>query len=305
MAAATEVPDVPDVPLSVRLEMAHASLQWVADAENIRLLHIKGSAIDDRLRWPGRQGSDADVLVPARDAAALVDALQRHDWTLTSEFRHGSSFEHAAALRHEQFGWADVHRYYPGFGGDPDEMFDRLWADRGSIRLADVACAVPSVPAQALVLLLHAARSPGSGSAERDIDIAWHSADPELRAQVEELVDRLDAEVGFAAAVGDLDAYRDRPEYELWRVAARGGSRLDEWRARIKAAPTWRSRVSVVLRAPLVNTEHLAMVLWRRPTRLEVVREFFARPYRGVLDEVRTRAGPRRDRRRGTGPDDG
>ena len=285
------------VPLQVRLEMAHASLQWLAESEHLRLLHIKGVAVDERLRWPGRQGSDADVLVSARDADALLAALLRQGWSLASDFRHGSSFEHAAALRHVQLGWADVHRYYPGFGGDPDTVFDRLWNEHETTMLAGVACPVPNLPAQALVLILHAARSPRSATAERDIEVCWRTATPELRAGIEDLVERLDAEVGFAAAVGDLDAYRDRPEYALWSVAAHGGSRLEEWRARISVAPTWRAKAAVLLRAPLVNTEHLAMVLWRPPTRVEVVREFFARPWRGVVDEFRTRRRRWRARR--------
>lgn len=288
-----------DVPPRIRLEMGHAHLQWIADHEGVRLLHIKGVALDERLRWPGRQGTDADVLVSANDADAYVTALQRHGWVLGNAFQNNSSFEHAAALRHTDFGWADVHRYFPGFARDPDAVFDRLWRDHETIELAARSCAVPSLPAQILVLVLHAARSPGTGHSHQDLEASWEVADAEMRSAVRQLVDELDAQVGFAAALGGLEAYRDRPEYELWRVASQGGSRLDEWRARIRAAPDKRSKLSLVLRAPMVNTEHLAMVLWRQPTRLEIVREFFARPYRGVVDEVRTRAARRRGAGRG------
>ena len=288
-----------DVPPRVRLEMGHAHLQWVAAHEGIRLLHIKGVALDKRLSWPGREGTDADVLVPASDADGYVAALQRYGWVLGNDFKNNSSFEHAAALRHLDFGWADVHRYFPGFSTAPDKAFDRLWRDHGQIFIAGRLCAVPSLPAQALVLLLHAGRSPGAANAKQDVERSWDSADEDLRHDVLALVEELDAHVGFASAVGDLDAYHDRPDYELWRVASRGGSRLEEWRARIKAAPTRRAALTVVLRAPLVNVEHLAMVRSRPPTRREIVMEFFARLGRAVRDEWRTRRRRRQVREAG------
>jgi hypothetical protein len=280
MAATTH-----DVPTRVRIEMAHAHLQWVATAENVPLLHIKGAALDDRIRFPGREGSDADILVRASEADRYLVALQRYGWLLASHFRNGSSFEHAATLRHQELGWADVHRYNPGFALPPDEAFDVLWADRQSITLAGRRCDVPSLPAQALVLMLHAARSPQSGRAESDLQYAWRAADPELRADVTQLVERLDAHVGFAAATGHLDHFRSHPHYRLWKVASEGGTRLEEWWARFRAAPSIPDAIMLIVRVPLVNREHLAMVLWRAPTRSELVREFFARPLRAIRDE--------------------
>ena len=147
---------------------------------------------------------------------------------------------------------------------------------------------MPSLPAQILLLVLHAARSPGSGRATVDIASSWGAADDLTRAQVEALVRDLDAEVGFAAGVGNLDDYRDRRDHDLWQVVSSRGTRVQEWRARIKAAPTRRAALLVALRAPLVNTEHLAMVLERPPTYREIVVEFFARPVRGLREMRRS-----------------
>ncbi|MDQ6897119.1 MAG: 2-nitropropane dioxygenase, partial [Actinomycetota bacterium] len=218
-------------------------------------------------------------------------------WSLASNFRNSSAFEHAATLRHIEFGWADVHRSFPGLGGDPDVAFHRLWADRGERQIGGFACAVPSLPAQTLVVLLHAARSPGA-RAGLDIATVWDAAPPQRRAEVHSLVEQIGAEVGFAAAVGDLDVYRGHPDYPLWRVASHGGTRMEEWWARIRAAPTRRAALLLVLRAPLVNVEHLEMSLWRRPTRREVAVEFFARPARGIAEELRAVAILRQTRRR-------
>jgi hypothetical protein len=46
----------------------------------------------------------------------------------------------------------------------------------------------------------------------------------------------------------------------------------------------------------LVNREHLAIRIGHRPTRLDVIREFAARPYRGVTQEL-GRLRKRRGRR--------
>lgn len=280
--------DAGQVPLAARIQIGHAHLQWVAHSQGIRLLHIKGAALDPRLAWPGREGSDVDVLVPASDADQLVATLQAGGWGLENTFKHSSAFEHAATLRHTELGWADVHRYFPGISIDPDEAFDILWADRRSTQLGGFACAVPSLAAQILVLVLHAARSPSSGRGPMDIGSSWGTADEATRHEVQSLVARLSAEVGFAAGVGDLDAYRDRRDHDLWKVVSQGGTRAEEWRARVKAAPTRRRALAVALRAPLVNTEHLTMLLGRPPTRREVVVEFFDRPARG-LREMRGR----------------
>ncbi len=259
------------------------------------MLHIKGAALDESLRWEGRDGTDADVLVAAHDADRLVEALEAAGWVVASTFRNGSAFEHAATLRHVEFGWADIHREFPGLGPDPDRAFALLWAERLEREIAGVACCVPSLPAQALVLLLHAARSPG-GRADLDVEKAWGSASADQRAAVTALVDRLGAHVGFAAAVGDLEHYRQHPDYPLWRVASRGGTRVEEWWARIRAAPTRRAALVLILRAPLVNVEHLEMTLWRRATRREIVAEFFARPVRGASEELRAWRSRRADR---------
>jgi hypothetical protein len=97
--------------------------------------------------------------------------------------------------------------------------------------------------------------------------------------------------VGFAAGVGGLDVYGDRRDHDLWQVVSSGGTRVEEWRARIKAARSRRAALTLALRAPLVNTEHLAMVFGRPPSSREVAVEFFARPVRGVREQLSNRRG--------------
>ena len=98
------------------------------------------------------------------------------------------------------------------------------------------------------------------------------------------MVEEFEAHLGWAALTGDLDAFDNDPAYRLWVVASRGGSRTQEWRARIALAPTPTAKAKVAARALLVNTDHLAILLGRRPRRSEVLREFLGRVRLGAVE---------------------
>lgn len=282
-------------PLRVRVSMAHGVLAHLAARAGVDVLHIKGVAIDPELARPGRTGTDADVLIRPHHLARMQIAMAVNGWELTSSFTWGSPFGHAATYHHALWGYADIHRHFPGVTAEPEAAFARLWCDRGVRAIAAVPCGVPSVPGQILILVLNAARSAGTQSRQGDVELAWEAASADRRAEVVDLVSELGAEVAFAAGIGELARFRRRREYDLWRVASQGGTRIEEWAARIKAAPTVRERVRIALRAPMVNRDHLTVRLGRRPTRPEVVREFFARPARGVVEESRATARRLRD----------
>jgi hypothetical protein len=152
---------------------------------------------------------------------------------------------------------------------------------------------VPSRPAQACLLLLHAARAGNDTKAARDVDCVWTSATDPERAAVLDWVDRLDAQLAFSVITGTLEDHAADPAYDLWRVAARGGTRVEEWRARIRAARGIRGKLTVAGRSVLVNVEHLSIVRGAPLTRREVVAEFFARPVRGVREQLRRRRAGR------------
>lgn len=261
------------------------------------MLHIKGAALDGEFVWKGREGTDADVLVRPDQAHAYVAALQSAGWILRARFENSSAFEHSATLWHDLWGYVDVHRYFPGITIAPEAAFDRLWRDRVVQCIAGFPCAVPSIPAQVLIMVLHAARGGGSPRAAEDVSVSWELAPRERREVVTALSEKLGAGVAFAAGTGHLEEFRGARDYELWSVVSQGGTRLEEWRARIKAAPTRRAAVRVALRAPLVNTDHLAMIRGHHPTRLEIVVEFFARPVRGLRESFNSRRNWQRSAR--------
>ncbi|WP_251454305.1 nucleotidyltransferase family protein [Microbacterium sp. Marseille-Q6648] len=280
-----DVPAEVAIPLPVRLRLGRAAAQTIADRDGLDLLHIKGDAVDLSLRPHPTPGTDIDVLVRPRHLSGFDAALRAEGWRVYTTFAYGSPFEHAQTYTHELWGYLDVHRFFPGVGLDPDHAFDRLWRTRGSMDFGGVSCPVPSVPAQAAILVLNAARSrPGSRA---DVDRLWRRADAATRASIEREVSALDAHVALAAATGGLRTYRSARDYHLWRVVSEGGSRLEEWWGRLRAADSLGARARIVVRAPLVNVPHLEHELGRRPTPGEIVREFFARPARGAIELVR------------------
>jgi hypothetical protein len=268
------------VPLPVRLRFGHAAVQHLADQIRVDVLHIKGAAVDPSLRPGGYAGSEVDVLVRPAHVAALDRAMRRHGWRLYSTFTNGSPFGHAQTYLHDAWGYIDIHRFFPGIRLEPPRAFDVFWTDRYEVEIAGIGCQVPSVPGQAVLLVLNAARS--KLRTKPDVWAIWPEATDERRAQMLALVADLDAPVAFAAATGGLEQFRGERDYPLWKIASEGGTRSAEWWARVRAAPSLGAAMRVVARAPFVNVDHLAHRLGRPPTRGEVVGEFFRRPARAL-----------------------
>ena len=282
------------IPLSIRVRLAHALAQRVADEHGVDLLHVKGPAVDPALRDPGRSGTDVDVLVRPAHLDTFVAALADLGWERYSEFETGSPFEHAANYWHSDWGYIDVHREFPGFQADPQTVFDRLWADRQTLPIAARDCQVPGRIGQALVLLLHAARDESRGTTEvpriwsaldtpgaTGTDGTAHIADTAGQEAVRALAAELGSTVALAAALGELDQHRGARDYALWAAYSQGGSRFDKAIGRVKAEPTLRGKARAALHAAGAGlaavdavmenmlAEREQMLLARLPTLLE------------------------------------
>lgn len=229
------------VPVSVRAEFAHAVIQYLAAEAGLDIFHVKGPALSPDLVAARGGGSDADVWTRPEDAERLIDILLAHGWVKVTGF-HATAFKHAAAMHHELFGYADIHRYFPGLS---QEAFVRLWPRRVVRDLGGMACACLDPAAERLVLMVHAARSGGNA---RDLGLAWHSRSDVEREEVRRLVADLDADVAFAAALGRLEEHRGSPDYGLWRSYSGNESRLDKLFARISAADTWQDKALEVMK---------------------------------------------------------
>lgn len=253
-------------PIAARVHLAHAVVQKLADDRSIDLLHLKGPAVLPGLRAEGRQSSDVDVLVRPSHLEPLVQALESIGFEQRTDFSTGSVFAHAANWWHDDWGWVDVHTHWPGVSIDAEAAFDVFARSSFPRQIAHWDCPVPDRTAQRLILVLHSARSGGT----TDLDHAWLGAEAQEQADVRALAAELDAEVALAAGIGELELHRDAPTYLLWRYFTEGGSRLDEWRARLAAAPTVRAKAELLTAAMRVNQDHLRMELGRPPTKEDI-----------------------------------
>ncbi len=274
------------IPTRVRLEMLRAAAQVIGDGIGVRMLHIKGDAVDPSLRETRSSGTDVDVLVDPDGVGALHRALRREGWRVYSTFQAGSPFGHAQTYFHDDWGHLDVHRRFPGIQIEDSAAFATLWETRSPRCSAGITYQAPGVDAHAVLLMLNAARDPRRGRAVAD-DL-WARIGDEQRTRCLALVAKLDAVVAFAAAAGQLDSYSHRREYLLWRSVSSGGSRVGEWWGRIRAQRTIRDAISVGMKAVLVNRERLEHRLGRTPSAGDVVVEFFVRTGQGISEAWRS-----------------
>lgn len=143
------------VPVGVRAHLAHGALAEIARERGSDVLHVKGPAVHLGIgRPPGPPRTRTWWPCP-RHVGRFIDALVNHGWEHVTSFETGSAFEHAATYYHASWGYADVHRVFPGM--TDERAFDRLWRERQETDIAGIACPVPSLTAQRLLLLLHVA----------------------------------------------------------------------------------------------------------------------------------------------------
>ncbi len=237
------------IPLWMRMRLAHAVVQAIAESAGVDLLHIKGPAVRAGLRSRPSEGTDVDVIVRPAHVDRLLSALTSRGWTIQHPFTQSSAFDHAATLRHPTWAYVDLHRFFPGLAADPVRSFEVLWERREEEMLAARPCPVPDVVSQRLILLLHAARTPSATGRHPDVEVNWFELTEPERAEVAALGADLGAEVGLAAALGTLDAHRGTPEAALWASFSNPSDRVGQWVARIRAAPTWRARARLTGRA--------------------------------------------------------
>jgi Uncharacterised nucleotidyltransferase len=255
------------IPITARVHLSHAVVETLARDADINLLHIKGPSLLPGLRPPDRLSTDVDVLVAPGHVTRLEAELARHGWDRRSQYDSGSAFRHASNWFHDNWGYVDVHALWPGPRVDPAQVFAAFAAGDHWQEIAHVPCRVPNRTAQILILVLHAARTRTGG----DLELAWYAASDDERAAVRAMAAELQAETALAAGLGELDTVVGDRSADLWRYYSQGGTRMDEWRARLRAAPTRREAVRVLASAVLVNRDYLRMELGHQPSRREVV----------------------------------
>ncbi len=266
------VTELTTLPVRLRVHLAHATVQAIADEARADVLHIKGPATEPALRPESRTSADADVIVRPSHLKRLLRGLKRHGWVKVTSLRSGGLVEHSTNWYHAQLGQLDVHIRFPGIQIEGERAFDELWRDVSTQEIAHLRCRVPSSSAQRLLLLLHAARDVRRRAS--DIRVAWDEATDAQRSRVESLARDLRAEVALATATGRLEEYRDNREHALWHnFANRSADDVELWTFFMRAAPDgirlsrWRS------------ARYVSSVIFFLPTRL---RRQVGRPLRAT-----------------------
>lgn len=234
----------------VAVVLAHALVGAAAAAAGTRALVIKGPAAGIMRLRSERSSADVDVLVPVRDHEAFCAALRARGWHAL-RFREPPRIlaDHSLTLTHDEWPCAiDVHHYFPGFLGDADEVFEALWASRVSIGFAHRSVSAPSRAGSAVILALHALRTPTEGRAGRDLDdlqqVLYETFDGDERAELLRI-----ARIGRAQwTLGPLldglgwarDDDADPEEQRIWAENQRD--------PRLKSASLWGEEIRSALR---------------------------------------------------------
>ena len=269
--------DLPTLPVRLRVHLAHATVEAIAAEAGADVLHIKGPACDPALRPVGRASVDADVLVRPSHLNRLRAGLSRHGWQQVTPLQGGGLVHHSTNWYHGELGQLDVHVRFPGIQIAPADAFEVLWRDRGLQQIAHRQCTVPSVTAQRLIVLLHAARNmPGRAD---EVRLAWTQAPPEAKADVRALVGELDADVAFSVTTGNLEDYRDRPEYQLWRLYSGGDPGANWFLAGVRASPAGFQRIRLTFLRHLLGVaanipKRIEIKLGRKPTPADMARGY-------------------------------
>lgn len=211
------------------VELAAALACYVAEAEGIRLLIIKGPVLAMQgLREP-RSYADVDVWVPGDSADRLAGLLASRGW----HERDANWFidrvgSHSITLVHDL--WPidiDIHVRFPGFLAPDDIVFESLWRTRKTLSLAGSRVTVTDPAGSAAVLALHSLRQMWDHSKAAELDqLAVRLArDPAL---VESLT-TLSAEVGANETLAPLFRRLGTTPKPGYRPSAR---QLREWQDR-------------------------------------------------------------------------
>ncbi|SMO44890.1 nucleotidyltransferase family protein [Propioniciclava tarda] len=233
-----------------------------------------------------RLSADADILVRPEHLKRFQAALRRHGWQRKTRLYSGGAVEHSEDWSHPELGGADVHIRFPGIRVTPERAFAALWSERQSRDIAGRPCPAPSVDAQRLLLLLHAARNGGPASA--DVGPPWTNATTAIQGRVRMLAVAFGADVALAGATGRLDEFAHRPEYDLWRLLGQPDADVfDLWVAFVKAAPTALDRVRAILYSIHPKSDRVDHQVGHPANAAEVLRAQASRLGRGALGVIR------------------
>lgn len=238
------------IELDEALELLAAVLDRIGRTTGRRVLVIKGAATEaHHLRRP-RSSADLDVLVARSDWDTVVSALTAVGWQPEFDPDRPAAFEnHSMTMVHEFWPCElDVHRYYPGFLRDADEVFDRLWEERVILERAGRPVAATGPLGSTLIAALHALREI---EVERNREELAQLVTAVAATGIDvPALQRLAVATGSAAPLAPLWAglgvspprgEEDPEALRQWAFRTEAGRQLSlDWVAAFREAPVWR-----------------------------------------------------------------
>ena len=194
LLAAARVIAVDRVTAEVAVALDRAGVDWML---------LKGPALAHALYGVGevRSYGDTDVLVDPRQRPLAIPVLQEAGFKAPPPAAYRDRIEpHGIHLRRERDGAnVDLHRTLPLVRVDPAAVWDALRAGADRMTVAGAEVNVPSRPALAFHVALHAAHHGTSGSAvHEDLRRALAAFGEDVWRGAHELARHLDAVDAFA-----------------------------------------------------------------------------------------------------------
>ncbi len=268
---ALQAPETPRVDFVVAYALVSGLIQRRLAEAGVRVLFIKGPFPAQQGLRPPKISVDIDLLVPPDEVDLATEVVAGDGWYRRDAARLRVAHEkHSETLLHPFWpNMIDLHRFWTGFIGDRDQIFDLLWNEREERRHECLRASTTEPRSSALLLALHDIRSHGVRDLDSRLDrlasrcrAKWgpetgallmetavalgaeHTAEPFLR--------RLGVEVPKAAITAELHE---------WEMQLRSGGRsVEGWQLRFREAP--------LLTKPAVVLDALAL----RPGQLRALR---------------------------------
>jgi hypothetical protein len=184
----------------------------------------------------------------------MLEGLGRRGWRERPSDPDSRSYSsHSISLDHPEWPCCiDLHFRFPGMEADPADCFEMMWAHTEELDLAGQAIQVPSRELQALILALHALRSPHLPSTQEELGYLSLLAKEKLLPS--SILQLATVTGSLAAARPFLESFLPKSALPHWPQPS------TEWRSRLMAKEPGTARFIALLRA---SWREKPRVVWR------------------------------------------
>nr|WP_228508570.1 nucleotidyltransferase family protein [Herbiconiux sp. VKM Ac-1786] len=217
-----------------------------AEERGIRILVVKGLVLEQLGLRARRNYADVDVIVEPAHAEDLVEAMGDVGWRPRTHYWVFDLLEqHSTTLMNDE--WPvdlDVHRFFPGFLGEPEDVFEELWSHRQSFTLGNHSATGTDRAASAAIAGLHALRGMYTDRQKTEYShlVDLLRADDELGHGVVELAGRTGSLETLRPMLEECDLLRgvpvnDSDALRAWKRRIAHRSRTGQWLTYLGSLP--------------------------------------------------------------------